>query len=100
MASTVPQEEVSLADTSNSTSGSGSGTIPSPKKGPHKAKSLNLRKRGTKKRMSIHDMTDEEKAKAIQFDLDGDGELDEAELAMMRYDVDGDGNLTSAEIHA
>jgi hypothetical protein len=38
--------------------------------------------------------------KAQKFDLDGNGLLDEAELAMMNYDVDGDGNLTLQEVHA
>jgi hypothetical protein len=48
----------------------------------------------------INDLTIEEQKKARNFDLDHDGILDEAELAMMRYDVDGDGNLTAAEVHA
>ena len=48
----------------------------------------------------INDLTIEEQKKARNFDLDHNGILDEAELAMMHYDVDGDGNLTAAEVHA
>ena len=82
-----------------SSSTHGSGFVPSPKKGRN-ARTTLLRKRDKSKRKNLMDMTDEEQAKARRFDLDGDGELDEAELTMMHYDVDGDGNLTSAEIHA
>ena len=62
-----------------------------------KSSALKKRKgRGT----TIKDISDTEKReKAKNFDLDGDGILDEAELAMMKYDVDGDGNLTATEVH-
>lgn len=99
MASTEPHDVASVESTTASSSSHGSGIVPSPKKGRKTRTTMKLRKR-VSKRKTILDMPEEERAKAYQFDLDGDGKLDEAELAMMRYDVDGDGNLTSTEIHA
>jgi Mor family transcriptional regulator len=36
---------------------------------------------------------------SAMYDLDGDGELDEIELAMRKYDRDGDGQLSKNEIY-
>ena len=66
---------------------------------PRRGKSSALKKRKSRATI-IKDISDiDQREKAKNFDLDGDGILDEAELAMMHYDVDGDGNLTAAEVH-
>jgi hypothetical protein len=55
---------------------------------------------GRAKKTLIKDLrTEEERILADRYDLNRDGALDEAEMAMMNYDVDGDGNLTLVEIH-
>lgn len=55
---------------------------------------------GLAKKTLIKDLrTEEERILAERYDLNRDGALDEAEMAMMNYDVDGDGNLTLVEIH-
>ena len=84
------------ADMSPNSSDAGSVTSPSKRDTPKVKKRRNRKSRVT----FIRDLSFSEQEKARKFDLNGDGELDDAELAMMRYDVDGDGNLTSAEIHA
>ena len=48
----------------------------------------------------IKDLSIDEQKKARNFDLDHNGVLDDAELAMMNYDIDGDGHLTATEVHA
>jgi hypothetical protein len=62
-----------------------------------------FKKRGKGRRSSntinINELPEDERLKAVKFDLDGDGTLDKIELAMMRYDVDGDGQLGLDEIH-
>lgn len=99
MASTAPTSSGSVQSTASNSSNTNDSTALSPKKTLN-TRANQLRKRGGRYSLHIKDMAEEEQDKAYLFDLDGDGELDEAELAMMRYDVDGDGNLTSAEIHA
>jgi len=65
-----------------------------------KGKASKLKQRGRKDALTkIKDLSASQQIKAAKFDLDGDGVLDEAELAMMKYDVDGDGDLTTEEIH-
>jgi hypothetical protein len=49
--------------------------------------------------VNINDLPEEERLKAVKFDLDGSGTLDRIELAMMRYDANGDGELGLDEIH-
>ena len=82
----------SITDDMSSTS---SNFVRRPNRGSKSSK-IKRHKNGT----VIKDLTIEEQKKARNFDLDHNGILDEAELAMMHYDVDGDGNLTAAEVHA
>lgn len=56
-------------------------------------------KRTNYKRTSVSDLNDEEKELAKKYDVDGDGFLDEAELAMMQRDKNGDGELSNDEIY-
>ncbi|KAL7476086.1 hypothetical protein ACHAW6_001969 [Cyclotella cf. meneghiniana] len=69
----------------------------------NKRSSSFLKKRSSRharKSINIADLPEEQRAKAVKFDMDNNGELDEIEMAMMHYDIDGDGNLGLEEIHA
>jgi hypothetical protein len=89
-----PGDESATVDSSGS---SNSGTMASPTK-KQSDNSKVKKRRG--RRTIIKDLSFTEQDKARKFDLNGDGELDEAELAMMKYDLDGDGALTALEVHA
>jgi hypothetical protein len=101
LVTTMPSNPGEETATVESNSSSNSSIIASPtekKSDASRVKKRNVRGRGL--RTSIKDLSLPEQEKARKFDLDGDGELDEAELAMMKYDVDGDGALTALEVHA
>jgi hypothetical protein len=89
-----PLEDSATVDSGSSNSG----MLDSPTKKKRRS-SFTVKKRHGRKTL-IRDLSLSQQEKARKFDLNGDGELDEAELAMMKYDKDGDGDLTALEIHA
>lgn len=86
---------VDMSDTSNEERNT--------KRRDHKHGQSFLKKRGrgrSPKSIQIADLPEDQRAKAVKFDMDNNGALDEIEMAMMHYDIDGDGNLGLEEIHA
>lgn len=97
-------EKANIDDSLTATMSHGSDSDDSLPRRHRTSRSSKIFKRRTKKTrqsssVNIDDLPEEERLKAVKFDLDGSGTLDRIELAMMRYDADGDGELGLDEIH-
>lgn len=64
-----------------------------------KQDSLKKRSKKKKKKDPREDGLQRLDTKRRLYDIDGDGQLDKAELAMMRWDKDGDGSFSNQEVY-